>query len=162
MLSSALRRLVEEKLTTVDEIGELAGVSTSTVYRWIAGQSQPHFDSIRLLVRHLSNPAAQRALLTAFTAGTAWQMRYYDGDLDVNQDGRIDANDALDSAINVVRAAGKSLSTIRDACQGGLPDRDLSKAAIEVLEEAVHQCCVTQQVLVNITDRSARRRAMST
>ena len=154
MLAATLEQLIEQKLTSVDEIGELTGVASSTVYRWIAGQSQPDFETIRLLVRHIRNSDAQRALLTAFTAGTAWQMRYLHENLDVNHDGRVDANDALDASIRLVRAAGDSLGRIRDACRDTPPTRVHAAEAVKVLEEVIHQCCITQQVLVRLSEGS--------
>jgi hypothetical protein len=154
MLASTLERIIEQNLTTVDEIGSLTGVSSSTVYRWMGGQSQPDFETIRLLVRHIRNPDAQRALLTAFTAGTAWQMRYQDEDLDVNGDGHIDANDALDASIRMVRSAGDSLGQIREACRESPPNETHITEAVRVLEEVIHQCCVTQGVLVRMSESS--------
>ena len=152
MLATTLAQIIDQNLTTVDEIGALTGVSSSTVYRWMAGHSHPDFETIRLLVRHVRNPDAQRALLTAFTAGTAWQMRYLDEDLDVNGDGCIDANDALDASIRMVRSAGNSLGRIREACREAPPSKPLAIEAVTVLEEVIHQCCVTQQVLVQMTE----------
>ena len=108
MLTKTLNRMIEKKQTTAREIAEMAGVSTSTVYRWIAGQSQPDFNSIRLLVRHLPNKDAQETLLQTFTMGTTWQFARPDLELDVNADGKIDAADALDASIEAVHSSAKS------------------------------------------------------
>src|ERR1041384_5620406 len=102
MLAKTLSMLLDDRLTTAREIGELTGVAPSTVYRWGRGESQPDFDSIRLLVRHLKNPRAVEAILCAFTAGTGWSFRRSEQELDVNHDGRIDAADALDASIDAV------------------------------------------------------------
>ena len=91
MLAKTLHRIIDKKFTTAKEVSELAGVSQSTVYRWIAGQSQPDFDSVRLLVRLLPDMRAQKALLTAFTAGTDWHATHMNLELDVNHDGKVDA-----------------------------------------------------------------------
>ena len=63
MLAKTLKRIIDKQFTSAKEISELTGVSQSTVYRWIAGQSQPDFDSVRLLVRLLPDKRAQKALL---------------------------------------------------------------------------------------------------
>ncbi len=131
MLESTLQKLIDGKLTSAREIGDLTGVAASTVYRWIRGESQPDFDSIRLLVRHLPNVQAQGAILAAFTVGTTWRMYNHELDLDVNQDGIIDASDAVDASINAVRAASRSLSQVRDASRSGGLDNEKNASTEE-------------------------------
>ncbi|MDX1566105.1 MAG: helix-turn-helix transcriptional regulator, partial [Phycisphaeraceae bacterium] len=65
MIGKILQKLVDDKLTSVKEIGVLTGAAPSTVYRWIRGESEPSFDSIRLLIRHVPEPRAQAELLAA-------------------------------------------------------------------------------------------------
>ena len=115
MLAKALQKLIDQQLTTAKEIGELAGVSTSTVYRWVNCESQPDFDSIRLLVRHLPKAEAQEIILSVFTAGTTWQMATLECDMDVNGDGQIDAEDALDACIQAVKCSADALEQIRNS-----------------------------------------------
>ena len=112
MLQKTLQRIIDQKLTSAREIGELSGVSTSTVYRWIAGQSQPDFDSIRMLVRHLPDKRAQEEILSSFLNGTEWNASRLDLELDFNNDGKIDGEDALEATIESVQAAAKSLGRI--------------------------------------------------
>ncbi len=161
MLARTLQRLVDEKLTTAREIADLAGVSASTVYRWIAGQSQPDFDSIRLLVRHLPEPRAQRAILSTFSAGTPWRYQYIDHELDVNDDGQIDVNDALDSSIRAVQSAGEMLAKVRDASQDRRLSAEQVGVVIKALNEVVQECSVTQQVMVRVWEgeQNQRKRA---
>ena len=115
MLQKTLQRIIDQKLTSAREIGELSGVSTSTVYRWIAGQSQPDFDSIRMLVRHLPDKRAQEEILSSFLNGTEWNASRLDLELDFNNDGKIDGEDALEATIESVQAAAKSLGRIHGA-----------------------------------------------
>ena len=126
MLAKALQKLIDEQLTTAKEIGELAGVSTSTVYRWINCESQPDFDSIRLLVRHLPRAEAQEVILSVFTAGTAWHMEAVDCDMDVNGDGAIDAEDALDACIAAVKCSADALERIRQGTGFGATHKSSS------------------------------------
>jgi AcrR family transcriptional regulator len=86
MLATTLQKLVEEGKTTVPELAELAGVSPSTVYRWLGRRSQPDFDSIRLLVRHLPDPMTQQSILALLTTGTSWRLTRHDVDLDINHE----------------------------------------------------------------------------
>ena len=158
MLAKTLQMLIDKNQTTAREIGELAGVSTSTVYRWISGQSQPDFDSIRLLLRHLPNCHAQEALLSIFTAGTSWQFAQGNLELDVNSDGQVDAEDAIDATIDAVKTTGQSLSTIRAASRGKGLTADLTLQVVALLTHVVGRCTVTQRVLVELAENKRRRK----
>ncbi len=161
MIGQTLHQLIEDKITSAREIGELTGAAPSTVYRWISEETEPDFNAVRLLLRHLPRPEAQRAILTAFLAGTPWRFDRIEPDLDINNDGRIDANDALDASIELVQSAGESLRRIRHAClQIPMPEKEAT-LAIDILDRVVRQCCLTQQVLSRVCDQhaAARRKA---
>ncbi len=158
MLEAALQRIINRKLTTAREIGEMAGVSTSTVYRWISGQSQPDFNSIRLLVRHLPDRRAQEAILSAFVAGTAWQLRHLELELDVNEDGTIDADDALDAAIDAVKAAAKTLQQVRSASRQRGLSAEQTIEVLALLNQVARHCTVTERVLVQLAERQRRKK----
>jgi len=158
MLNKTLNRMIEKKQTSAREIAELAGVSPSTVYRWIAGQSQPDFDSIRLLLRHLPNREAQQSLLNAFTMGTNWQFACPDMELDVNADGKIDAADALDASIDAVHTSARNLKQLRAAFRDGKADADEVLELVHLLQQTASHCLVTQQVLVHIMEKQKRRK----
>ena len=155
MLRQTLDALIRQNLTSARELAELAGVSTSTVYRWIGGQSEPHFDSIRLLFRHLPNQEAQQALAAAFAAGTSWELKALDPelDLDINRDGRIDPLDALDASIDAVRAAAESLDEVRTACRNGVIRKAEAVHLIQLLSQTIRQCTLTQQILLRLSER---------
>jgi transcriptional regulator with XRE-family HTH domain len=158
MLTKTLNTMIQQKQTTAREIAEMAGVSASTVYRWIAGQSQPDFDSIRLLVRHLPNRDAQQALLQVFTMGTTWQFACPDMELDVNADGKIDAGDALDASIEAVHSSVKNLKKLRQAFRDTKADADEVLELIHLLQHTASQCLITQQVLVLLCEQQKRRK----
>lgn len=158
MLTKTLNRMIDKKQTTAREIAEMAGVSASTVYRWIAGQSQPDFDSIRLLVRHLPNKEAQESLLNVFTMGTTWQFACPDLELDINADGKIDAADALDASIEAVNSSVKNLKKLRAAFRDGKADADEVLELIHLLQCTSSQCMITQQVLVYLSEQQKRRK----
>lgn len=158
MLSQTLQQIIDKKFTTAKEISELAGVSQSTVYRWIAGQSQPEFDSIRLLVRLLPDMRAQKALLTAFTAGTDWHATHMNLELDVNHDGKVDANDALDASCHALKTSADTLQSIREASKGKLLTSDETLELISLLNHTVRHCTITQRILVDMTEQRKRRK----
>ena len=158
MLAHTLQQLIDQELTSAREISELAGVAASTVYRWIAGQSQPDFNAVRLLVRHLPNAQAQEALLSAFTAGTCWSFSRAEMDLDVNADGCIDTEDALDASIEAVRCAGETLANMRKAHQEKAPTADQTLSLICLLNQVARQCSITQGILVELSEQRQRRK----
>jgi transcriptional regulator with XRE-family HTH domain len=160
MLAKTLSRMIDTGMTSAKEIGELTGVAPSTVYRWVRGESQPDFDAIRLLVRHLKNPQAVEALLSAFIAGTAWRYYNLEGELDVNKDGTIDASDALDASIEAVRSAARSLAQVRDACRDGLLPRETVIELVALLNDVIRHCSVTQQVLVHMSETRPKRKLL--
>lgn len=158
MLGKMLQNLIDEKRTTVREIGELTGAAPSTVYRWLRSESEPSFDAIRLLVRHLPDRQAQGMLLAALTAATSWRFYNLDVDLDVNRDGRITTADALDSSIEAVHAAGKSLAAVRDACRKGQIPSAVALDLIQTLQQVIRQCSITQQVLARLGESTEKRK----
>ncbi|XAM00944.1 helix-turn-helix transcriptional regulator [Phycisphaeraceae bacterium D3-23] len=158
MLAKTLQRIIDKKFTTAKEVSELAGVSQSTVYRWIAGQSQPDFDSIRLLVRLLPDMRAQKALLTAFTAGTDWHATHMNLELDVNDDGKVDAEDALDASCEALKTASHTLLAIRQASKGKILSGDETIELISHLNQTVRNCTITQRILVDMAEQRKRRK----
>jgi AcrR family transcriptional regulator len=158
MFKTTLQMLIDQGATSAREVAELAGVSTSTVYRWVSGQSQPDFDSVRLLIRHLPNRKAQQALLDVLITGTCWQLSHAELDLDVNHDGRIDTDDALDASVEAVRCAAESLATVRDANRGQSLSADQTLRLIALLNDVVRQCTITQRVLVELSEARRKRK----
>lgn len=158
MLAKTLQRIIDKKFTSAKEISELAGVSQSTVYRWIAGQSQPDFDSVRLLVRLLPDLRAQKALLTAFTAGTDWHATHMNLELDVNCDGKVDADDALDASCGALKTASDTLLSIREASKGKILTGDETLELVSHLNQTIRHCSITQRILVDMTEQRKRRK----
>ena len=158
MLRKTLQQMIDQNLTTAKEMGELAGVSTSTVYRWISGESQPDFDAVRLLIRLLPNRRAQELLISLFIAGTPWRSTYEDLELDVNDDGRVDADDVLDASIEAVRTAAQALAAMRKTSRKQGYSADDTIALIAQLSHIVQQCTISQRVLVELAEQRRRRK----
>jgi len=158
VLSKTLATLIDRKLTTAREIGELTGVAPSTVYRWIRGESQPDFDAVRLLVRHLKKEDAIEAILSSFTAGTGWNFYNIESELDLNRDGVIDVDDALDASVSAVRGAGRSLAQVHKAHRLGQLTQEENVELIALLNDVIRQCSITQRILVHITENRRKRK----
>lgn len=158
MLAKTLKRIIDDQITSAKEISELTGVSQSTVYRWIAGQSQPDFDAIRLLVRLLPDKRGQKALLTAFTAGSDWHVTHMNLELDVNLDGKVDADDALDASCHALKTSSDTLMTIRAASKGKILNGDETLELISILSQTVRHCTITQRILVDMAEQRKKRK----
>lgn len=159
MLATALQKMIDSEQTNVTEVAELAGVSNSTVYRWIARRSEPSFDAIRRLIRGLPDSKAQEMLLATIITGTSFRVQNYNLDLDINEDGVVNSEDALDAAIKVVRGAGRSLTSVRAAAVAGKVRKDEVVQLIEELNEVIHHAALVQEVLILMVDKKRRRKA---
>jgi transcriptional regulator with XRE-family HTH domain len=153
MLAKTLQSLIDQHLTNAAEIAELTGVAPSTVYRWLKGQSEPSFNSVRLLLRHVPNTSAQHAILSAFIAGSEWQVMQLRAELDLNRDGRIDHDDALDACIESVRSASKALSQVRINAAESPDKRAAAEELIHLLADVIRHCSTAQQILVHVNER---------
>lgn len=158
MLAETLQKIIDDELTTVQEIGTVTGTAPSTVYRWLKGQSDPSFSSIRMLIRHLKDSKAQGMLLASLTAATSWRFFNLELDLDINHDGVIDAADAMDASIEAVRAAGRSLSEVRDAIKAGHIENATALNLIQTLHNVIRQATTTQQVLLRLSKQTDKRK----
>lgn len=158
MLADMLQKLIDDETTSAREIGELAGVSTSTVYRWINRESQPDFDSIRILLKTFPQRKAQEALVSVFTAGTNWSPMFQEHDLDVNHDGKVDAEDALDACIETVRHAAETLHAIRKNLQNRKTlTAEQTIDVLSLLQDVQQNATVTQRILIDLGDADRRR-----
>jgi transcriptional regulator with XRE-family HTH domain len=158
MIDLVLRRMIDEKLTTVQELGDLTGVAPSTVYRWMAGQSEPDYKQLRMLLVHLPNIRAQELVLQALTAGTHWRAESEKVELDVNNDGRIDGFDALDVAIQSVQDSTDSLGRIRETCRTGKITREEVEKISDLLSRISRQSMTAEMILLNLLQQSTRKK----
>lgn len=153
MLATTLQRLIDEKRTSATEVAELTGVAASTVYRWIKGESEPSFNTVRMLIRHLPDTEAQRAILASFIAGTDWQFYSLTAELDLNQDGVIDHEDALDACIESVHSAGEALSRIRVSTGDSPEKRTRDDELVHLLADVIRHSTAAQRILVHMFER---------
>ena len=158
MIGKILQKLVDDKLTSVKEMGELTGAAPSTVYRWIREESEPSFDSMRLLIRHVPNPQAQAQLLAAVAYATTWHFYNIEAELDVNHDGVVDYKDALDATIEAVRSASEALSEVRQASRGGAIGESDAEELAMLMTTVIRHCSITQRVLARLAEQRRKRK----
>ena len=90
-IGRVLREYEDAGSITAKSIAAAAGVDRQTAYNWLSGTHSPSSDHLPDLVAHLPR-AVGEAILAALA--TALPSRLEDG-LDANQDGRVDARDAV-------------------------------------------------------------------
>ncbi len=158
VLIETLQRLIDNRTTTAAEIAELTGVAPSTVYRWLKNQSEPGFNAVRILLRHLPDEIAQEAIVTAFVAGSQWQVSRLMTELDLNRDGKIDHDDALDACIESVHAAGEALARVRGNATESADKRLPNLELVDLLHQVVRHCTTAQQILMHLSERRKKAR----
>ncbi|MHC4994992.1 MAG: hypothetical protein ACYTGQ_08065 [Planctomycetota bacterium] len=158
MLSETLQWIIDEEITSARELGEITGVATSTVYRWIRNENQPDFDSVRLMVSHLKDKRATQAIVAAFVAGTNWHVLDTEVDLDLNEDGRVDVEDAIEAAIGAIRTAARSLDQIHTSAREGKITTEQSVELISELNGAIRHCTISQRVLMHMAEARKKRK----
>ena len=77
---------------------------------------------------------------------------------DVNDDGVIDAEDALDASIETVKSAGHSLKSVRNANRDGMLTSDEILELVALLNHVSRQWTITQRVLVELAEQQRRRK----
>lgn len=114
MLADIIQNLIDGRHTTAKEIAHVTGYASSTVYGWLSGQARIPADAIRSLCTRHPSVDVQNAICDAMTGSRASIANpLTDEELDVNGDGTIDCDDALDSAIAAVGAASRLLDEVR-------------------------------------------------
>lgn len=158
MLSQTLQKLIDDGMTNAKEIGELTGVAPSTVYRWLRGDSEPTFTSVRLMVRHLPHRGAQAAIINAFCSATSWRFEHAEIELDFNADGQVNAIDALDATIDMMRCAAEALVHIREAARTKAIKEEDAIKIVGVLTNVIQRCIQSQRVLTHMTESRVTRK----
>lgn len=100
VLSEVIRTVTARLWTTQAHLAELAGVSDATVSRWASDEAQPRFDQVLALATHHPDHRVRDAFRRLMPS--AQDDRVTDTELDVNRDGRIDAEDAADLSLKIL------------------------------------------------------------
>ena len=137
MIGDLLRRLTDERLTTVHEIAELTGRGESTIYRWIAGDSRPDYGSIQKLVAGLKDRKAQQLIVEDMTRTLPLAMVWIDDPEGVSSElsserrlrGCIESIDHIAQAVRILMVAGS----------GDTPDPDDANRASIYLNKAARE-----------------------
>jgi len=99
-------------------------------------------------------------LIKTITAGSGVVSSYIDVDLDVNGDGRVDADDALAAAIDKAELWGRVIKQIYEQAQQDV-DMDIERAAAgvrTVTEEIIQGAVLVERIVTFAIEQRKRRK----
>ena len=150
MLEAYIRHLVEHDLTSVNEIEEITGRGTSTVYRWISGESEPHYGDVRALVRGLAKPEARRTLVGLLASDLPVIVTWLSADapapeLETELQGA--GHDALEKALLALDYITDGLAQGHQAIRQQALPADRYTRLVELIDHAIHNLTTSKNLL---------------
>lgn len=159
VLAETLHRLDDDGAIDIHAAKAYTGISRSTINRWINGDREPGFRHIKQFFLSQS-PRVQLAILNVFSAGTNWTHTDLPTDLDINGDGQVDTDDALDALIISLDVVSDSLKQIRKSRNSKFTDvltADLCERIDRLVTHAVAGKSVIQFLNLQNNSRRAAR-----
>ena len=152
MFGPIIRHLLDNKLTTIKEIEEVTGRGSSTVYRWINDESDPHHTDMRLLIRHMTNPEARRTILSLLTADLPivinWITDHPTPD-DAGNDTAADrgGHEVLDRSLIALDCLTHALSEGNDALRRQTLTKESYIKLVSLVDETIHNLTTSKNLL---------------
>ena len=149
MFGHIIRHLLDNKLTSIKEIEEVTGRGSSTVYRWINDESDPHHTDMRLMVRHIRNPDAGRTILGLLTADLPVVINWVHDETppdDGPSDGR-GGHEILDRSLIALDCLTHALSEGNDALRRKELTKDSYVKLIALVDETIHHLTASKNML---------------
>ncbi len=161
MHGQIIRRLLDEKLTTLKEIEQVTGRGTSTLYRWMRGESEPHASDLRNLIRDIRDPRAKRFIVSLLTADLPIVVNWIEQEQSITQ--KLDAgkhhdqNDAVDTSIQAMRSVTDLIVAQRQSAQAGkqMTDQTYSEL-IRHIDDSISQLTLTRMLLDRVMHKRHR------
>jgi len=118
MFGTVLRQLLDRKVTTLKEIEEATGRGTSTIYRWMRGESEPTATDVRLSIRHL-NPKARNELVSVLSADLPVIIKWVDTEEQLREEFEMrrpmDGHDVVDMTLMALDTVAHLLNSQRES-----------------------------------------------
>ncbi len=150
MFGPIIRHLLDNKLTTIKEIEEVTGRGSSTIYRWINDESDPHHTDMRLLIRHLSTPEAQRTILSLLTADLPIVINWIadEGTPDNENDpGERGGHEILDRSLLALDCLTHALSEGNEALRRQTLTKESYIKLLSLVDETIHHLATSKNML---------------
>lgn len=128
MIAQLLLELTQERLCSVHDIARITERGESTVYRWINGESNPDYLSIRKLIIGIENQEAQRRLLDHFCGALPVAVAW------------VDAGDPQRDRLSTLKVCMQAISEVADAVSRVIDeseDADLAQEHVRHAEKLI-------------------------
>ena len=156
---SIIRHLLDEKFTSLKELEEITGRGTSTIYRWMNGETEPHFTDMRLLVRRLPNPKARHTLVAMLTSDLPIVVSWVGEDDFVVKDSkgaRHDGHDLLDRTIVALDCLTHIIAEEHDAVRDGNLSAESFAHLVTMMDDAVRHITSSKNLLQQYSSQATR------
>ncbi len=152
MFGTIIRMLLDDKHTTIKEIEELTGRASSTVYRWMNGESEPHATDIRLLVRHMKSEDARQTLLSILTSDLPVVISWVEdverhAGQDEAADNRLEGHEILDRALLALDCLSHALSEGNEAIRKQELTRESYVKLVTLIDETIRHLAASRNLL---------------
>lgn len=158
MLATVLQDLHARGRLTPGLFVEATGRDHSTLYRYLAGSSQPSYHTIQQLFAHCDDEEIQLALLADFTRGVAIAFSHIPAELDIDGDGDVNMDDVLEAAIAANFELAEWLQDIQKATHDGKVTQVELIQADTLGRRVIASVLAALGILDHIAERQGRRR----
>lgn len=149
MFGHIIRYLLDNKLTTIKEIEEVTGRGSSTVYRWINDESDPHHTDMRLLIRHLRNPEARRAVLNELTSDLPIVINWIadDAAAEAGTGAERDGHEVIERSLLALDCLTHALSEGNEALRRKELTKDAYVKLVSLVDETIRHLTASKNML---------------
>ena len=149
MFGHIIRHLLDTKQTTIKEIEEVTGRGSSTIYRWINDESDPHHNDMRLLIRHMKNPDARRNILDLLTSDLPVVINWIADDsmTDVDTGDDRGGHEVIERSLIALDCLTHALSAGNDALRRKELTKDSYVKLLSLVNETIHHLTVSKNML---------------
>lgn len=151
MLGTIIRYLLDHKLTSIKEIEKVTGRGSSTIYRWMNGESQPQLMDMRLLIRNLANVEARRTILDLLTSDLPivinWISNGQDMTVEDDQGRKHDGHEVLDNSLLAMEILSKGLHEGHDAIRRQELPPEKYAQLVKMLDDTIRHLATSRTML---------------
>ncbi len=161
MFGPIIRHLLDNKLTSIKEIEEVTGRGSSTVYRWINDESDPHHTDMRLLIRHMTSPEARRTILSLLTADLPIVINWITDHPTPDEERDDSASDrggheVLDRSLIALDCLTHALSEGNDALRRQTLTKESYIKLVSLVDETIHNLTTSKNLLQKYAPKQER------